>query len=144
MNYYLTAAGCLSALAGLLHLGCIYYGAPWYRFFGAGEHMANMAAKGMMQPTIITLMINGVLFAWGLFAFSGAGLIKRLPLVRLALVAISCVYLVRGAAGFYFVNSPMGRSPEFWVWSSAICLVIGLLHLAGLKQQWLALKVKAS
>ncbi|WP_133468667.1 hypothetical protein [Paraglaciecola marina] len=140
MNNNLIAAGSLNAIAGLLHLGCIYFGAPWYRFFGAGEHMANMAEQGMMQPTLITLGIASVLMIWALFAFSGAGLIKGLPLVRLALVAITSIYLLRGVAGFYFVTNPIGRSPEFWVWSSSICLALGLLHLAGLKQQWLALK----
>ncbi|MEP2651393.1 MAG: hypothetical protein ABJH06_05290 [Paraglaciecola sp.] len=136
MNYYLTAAGCLSALAWLLHLGCIYYGAPWYRFFGAGEHMAVMAEKGLLQPTIITLVIFSVLSVWSLYAFSAAGIIVSMLLVRLALIVITSVYLLRGLAGFYFVTNPIGRSPEFWIWSSVICLLVGLLHLVGLKQQW--------
>jgi hypothetical protein len=31
-NYFLIVAAGLSALAGLLHLGCIIFGASWYRF----------------------------------------------------------------------------------------------------------------
>lgn len=139
MNYYLISAGSLSAVAALLHLGCIYFGAPWYRFFGAGEQMAVMAEKGLLQPTIITLVIFSVLSVWSLYAFSAAGVIVRLPLVRLALIAITSVYLLRGVVGFYFVAHPIGRSPEFWIWSSGICLFIGLLHLVGLKQQWSSL-----
>lgn len=136
MNYYLISAGSLSAVAALLHLGCIYFGAPWYRFFGAGEQMAVMAENGLLQPTIITLVITSVLAIWSLYAFSAAGIIVSMPLVRLALIVITCVYLLRGVAGFYFVTHPIGRSPEFWIWSSVICLLIGLLHLVGLKQQW--------
>ena len=30
-------------------------------------------------------------------------------------------------------------SPEFWVWSSLICLCFGIIHLIGLKQQWASL-----
>ncbi len=34
----ITGAIC-SALAALAHLGCIIFGAQWYRYFGAGEEM---------------------------------------------------------------------------------------------------------
>lgn len=40
MSYYLVLTEYLSELAALIHLGCITFGASWYRFFGAGEHLA--------------------------------------------------------------------------------------------------------
>lgn len=141
MNYYLVVAGCLSAVAALMHIGCIAFGAPWYRFFGAGEQMAVMAEQGMIKPTIITSFIVVVLSIWSLYAFSAAGVIGCLPFIRLALIVITAIYLVRGIAGIYFVANPIGRSPEFWIWSSVICLSIGLLHMIGLKQQWTSLLV---
>jgi len=49
---------------------------------------------------------------------------------------ITLVYLVRGLAGFTLMNNPMGRSPEFWLWSSAICLTLGIFHVIGLTKQW--------
>ncbi|PKI12601.1 hypothetical protein [Colwellia sp. 12G3] len=136
MNIYLLIAGLLSAVAALLHLGCIYFGASWYRFFGAGEQMALMAEQGSLQPTIITLIIFSVLSFWSAYAFSAAGLIIRLPFIRIVLSLITLVYIVRGIAGFTLINSPMGRSPEFWLWSSAICLSLGVIHIMGLKQEW--------
>jgi len=136
MNIYLLIAGSLSAIAALLHLGCIYFGASWYRFFGAGEQMALMAEQGSSQPTIITLGIFSVLALWSAYAFSAAGLIARLPFIRLVLSLITLVYLVRGLAGFTLMNNPMGRSPEFWLWSSAICLTLGIFHVIGLTKQW--------
>ena len=136
MNVFLIIAGTLSAIVAVLHLGCIYFGAPWYRFFGAGERMAILSEQGSMQPTIITCGIFLVLSIWSLYAFSAAGVIFKLPLIRVALVLITLIYLVRGIAGFFFINSPMGRSPEFWIWSSVICLSFGIVHLVGLKQQW--------
>jgi hypothetical protein len=136
MNRYLVASGILSLIAALLHLACIYFGAPWYRFFGAGEHMAILAEQGSNQPTIITLAIFSVLSIWSLYAFSAAGLIFRLPLIRLTLALITAIYLIRGLAGFAFINLPMGRNPEFWLWSSLICLTFGIIHAIGLKKQW--------
>lgn len=136
MNKYLVIGGSLSAFAALLHLGCIYFGAPWYRFFGAGEEMAQLAEQGSIQPTIVTSVIFIILTTWSAYAFSAAGLIKKLPLIRLALILITFIYLARGIAGFFLIYQPMGRSAEFWLWSSTICLTIGLIHLFGLRQQW--------
>lgn len=136
MNIFLIIAGILSAVVAILHVGCIYFGAPWYRFFGAGEQMAVLAERGSIQPTLITSGIVIVLSIWSLYAFSAAGIIVRLPLLRLALILITSIYLLRGVAGFFLVSSPMGRSSEFWVWSSLICLSFGIVHLIGLKQQW--------
>lgn len=139
MNYFLISAGCLNGLAALIHLGCIYFGAQWYRFFGAGEHMATMAEQGKLQPTLITLFIALVLSVWSLYAFSAAGAIGRLPLLRIGLILITSIYILRGVVGFYFITQPMGRSPEFWIWSSIICLCIGIIQLIGIKQQWASL-----
>lgn len=143
MNSYLMIAGTLSALAALLHIGCILFGAAWYRFFGAGEQMAILAERGSLQPTIITSGIVIVLSIWSLYAFSAAGLIIKLPLMRLALITITSIYLLRGVVGLFFAfNSAgqyLGNSNQFWVWSSAICLCFGIVHLIGLKQQWVSL-----
>ena len=56
-NAFLIAGALLSALAAALHVGCIVFGAPWYRFFGAGERMAQMAIAGNWYPTVVTAVI---------------------------------------------------------------------------------------
>ncbi|MCP1616150.1 hypothetical protein FBY21_0762 [Pseudomonas sp. SLBN-26] len=137
-NPFLLAGGALSALAALLHLGCIRYGAPWYRFFGAGERMARLAEAGSPFPTRVTLGITLVLGLFALYAFC-AGLGRPLPLSRLALGGVAAVYLLRGVAGLALIPVGLGRSPAFWLWSSLICLTLGGLHLAGLLQAWPAL-----
>jgi hypothetical protein len=126
----------MSAVAALLHVGCIIFGASWYRFFGAGERMAQLASAGSWYPAIVTSFIASMLVAWSLYALSGAGVIPRLPLLRLALCAITTIYLLRGFAALPLVFFALGRTTPFWWWSSAICLVIGLTHLVGLRQVW--------
>lgn len=136
MKVMLILAGTMSLIAAALHLGCIYFGASWYRLFGAGEHMALMAEQGSIKPTLITLSITFVLMTWSLYAFSAAGAIIKLPFIRVILMLITAIYIFRGVAGYFFMNNPLGRTPEFWIWSSSICLIIGLVHLIGLKQVW--------
>ena len=97
-NPWLIAGGWLSLAASLLHIGCIIGGPAWYRFFGAGEAMARAAERGEIYPALVTFGISIILAIWAAYAFAGAGLIGRLPLMRTALVAISAIYLVRGLA----------------------------------------------
>ncbi len=135
-NPFLIAGGALSAAASLLHLAVIAGGPAWYRFFGAGEGMARMAERGMIQPTLITIGIAGVLAVWSAYAFAGAGLIPRLPLMRTALVLISAVYLLRGLVLIpAFIVNPGGVMP-FVLWSSLIVLVYGLAYAIGTWIAW--------
>ena len=133
-NAFLIAGALLSALAAALHVGCIVFGAPWYRFFGAGERMAQMAIAGNWYPTVVTGAIALALAMWSLYALSGAGVIRALPLLRPALCAITAIYLLRGLVIVPLVV--LGKSTPFWWWSSMICLLIGSVHLAGLSQVW--------
>mgnify|MGYP001205438588 CR=1 FL=1 len=144
-NPFLLASAALSAIAALLHVGCIIFGPSWYRFFGAGERLAQLAAAGSAVPTVMTAGIAAVLSLWAAYALSGAGIIARLPLIRVALCAIAGIYLVRGAAGLVFAAvAPGERSVAFWVWSSLICLGIGALYLVGTRQVWAALYRRAA
>jgi putative oxidoreductase len=142
MNFdLLFIAGSLSMLAAALHIGVVIGGPNWYRFFGAGEAMALMADNGSLKPTVITLGIAIVLFVWGTYAWSGAGFLPNMPLLKLALSAITTIYLIRGIGGLvapFVTNHPQIKqnSTAFWVWSSSICLVIGLFHLMGLIAIW--------
>jgi len=133
-NVFLIAGALMSALAAALHIGCIVFGAPWYRFFGAGERMAQMAIAGSWYPAIVTAAIASVLAAWSLYALSGAAVIRALPLLRPALCIITGIYLLRGLV--ILPLAVVGKATPFWWWSSAICLFIGAVHLVGLLQVW--------
>ena len=133
---WLLAAGGLSAIASLLHVGCILGGGPWYRFFGAGEAMARAAERGSPTPAVITAGIAMVLAVWAAYAFSAAGLIPRLPLIRTALLLITGVYLLRGLAILPMVALQPTHVTAFWIWSSLIVLAYGAVHAVGLWLAW--------
>lgn len=140
----LVVAGSFSFLAAALHVGVVIGGPNWYRFFGAGESMALMAEQRSVKPTIITLSIAAILFVWGCYAWSGAGFFPSMPFIKLALSLITASYLFRGLGGLiapFVTNHPQIKqnSTAFWIWSSAICLVVGLFHLIGVVSKWSAL-----
>ena len=135
-NKLLLFGGVLSGIAALLHLAIIIGGSQWYRFFGAGEELASMAEKGSWYPAVLTFGIAVVLLLWALYAFSGAGLIRRFPLLKAGLVVISAVYLIRGLAFIpaYIVSPEI--VDDFLIWSSLISLVYGFSYAIGTKQVW--------
>lgn len=125
-----------SAMAALLHLGCIAFGGSWYRAMGAGEAMARMADAGQWRPTVITLGIATVLFGWSYYALAAAGYGYRPPLLRTVLVGVTFVYLIRGLAFVPLMKVFSDNSPTFWLVSSGVCLFIGMVHALGLYQGW--------
>lgn len=135
-NPALVIGGLLSVVASLLHIGCIIGGPDWYRFFGAGEQMATMAEQGSMTPTLLTLGIAVILAIWAAYAFSGAGLLPRLPLLRTGLVTISAIYLLRGLALIPALIINRGDVMPFVLWSSLVVLVYGLAYAIGTWQAW--------
>ena len=135
VNRMLVLAAALSALAALLHVAVIAGGPDWYRFFGAGERMARLSEARSVVPAVVTLGIALILAAWSVYAASAAGLLRPLPLTAAALVAITAVYVLRGLALVPVALMPALRT-SFNLWSSAICLAIGLLHAVGLWQVW--------
>ena len=141
---WLIAGGSLSIAASLLHLGCIVGGPDWYRFFGAGERVAQAAARGSWVPAAMTSGIAAVLAIWAAYAFSGAGLIARLPLLRTGLVVITAIYVLRGMVLFFpsaFQRPDLSES--FLRWSSIIVLAFGLVHAIGTWRAWNSLSGEA-
>ncbi len=135
-NEALVLGGLLSALASVAHLACIVLGAPAYRFMGAGERMARAVEAGKIKPTLVTLAIASGLLVCAVYAFSGAGIAPRLPITPLALALICAVYLARAFA--FPLLRPLfpENSTTFWLVSSGICLVLGLLYALGVIAVW--------
>jgi putative oxidoreductase len=127
-----------TAAASILHLAIIAGGPRWYRFFGAGEQMARLAARGSPYPTIVTLGIASILGVWALYGLSAAGVVPRLPLLQPVLWGIAVVFLVRGITGVPYVLMASGPYAQelrarmgFMVCTSVVCVVLGLTYALG-------------
>ena len=143
----LLVGGGLTGIASLLHVAIIIGGPDWYRFFGAGERMAQLAARGSIYPTVVTAGIAVILGIWTLYALSGAQVIRRLPFLRLALVLIAAIYLTRGTLGIPVVllaEDPYAKELRarmtFMFLSSAICVCLGLCYAIGATSVWRRLR----
>jgi hypothetical protein len=136
---WLIAGGISSIAVAVLHIGAIFVGAPAYRYFGAGEEMAQMSEAGSPIPALVTFAIVVVFFTWGLYAFSALGWIRRLPLLRLGLIVISAVYTLRGLGLIpqliWKLRYPVSIASQGIVFS-LVSLLIGVFYIIGTWKNW--------
>jgi len=134
LNLLLITGSIFSMTAALLHFARIFVGAPMFRFLGAGNPVVQMAAKGHWYPIFVAVAVGALLSVWSLYALSGAGVMAQLPYVRTALSVITSIYLLKAVAFPLLKPTFPGNCDTFWLVSSIICLVIGLVHFSGLMQ----------
>jgi hypothetical protein len=130
----LIAAGLSSFTIAVAHLGIMFLGAPGYRWFGA-PGLAVEVERGSSVPALMCIAVAALLCLWGLYALSGAGRVRRLPLLRTGIVIIGVIYLLRGLLGIpQLVDLFGGRNvaPIRYLGFSLVSGVTGVLYLGGL------------
>jgi hypothetical protein len=130
---WLVGAGALSAAVAALHVGIILIGPPGYVYFGAGD-LAPLAAAGSPLPALLTAGLAVLFAAWSWYAFAGAGVARRPPLLRLGLWVIGVLYAGRGLAlGPELLALWRGTAvtPARYAVFSLVALATGLAYLVG-------------
>ncbi len=136
----LTCAGLMS-FAGSLFQALLACSPSWCASWGApGELLANP-----LLLLVAGLGVSGLLAIFGLYGLSGAGRVRRLPLLRLGLLGIGLGYSLMGVVslvpqllvwtGVVDVSVPQLILLRNIVFFSAV-LLTGLLYLAGLAAGW--------
>lgn len=137
---WLTFAAALCFAIALLHAAIIFLGPDAYAYFGAPQ-LGRAEAAGLWYPDWMTAALVLVFAAFGTYALSGAGRVRRLPLLRTALVAIGAVFTLRGLALFVELAQLVAGAPvplRMAVFS-LVSLITGVAFLAGTLPRWRAL-----
>ena len=112
-----------------MHLACLVVGAPLFRLLGAGEQMAQLHLAGHWYPTVVTLVIAGILFGWSAYALSGAGVLRKLPLRRTVLSVVTAIYIG---------NPPAFSGRQKWSYAAIASFMAGVMPpSAMLGRSWL-------
>lgn len=141
MKHCFIIGAVLTFISSLLHIAIIVGGPDWYLASGAGEAIARLAESGSMYPVFVGSILVSIFLAWSLYALSGAGIIRRLPFLKLFLILIAGLCIVRGLYGFFvpvLFNSAYVASLGIWFWvsSSIIWLATGLFYAEGIRSRW--------
>jgi len=98
-----------------------------------------MSLAGRGWPAALTLLFAAGFAMLGLYALSGAGRVRPLPLLRTGLVAAATVYLLRGlllVPGLVALAAGRPGHPPRALLFSAVALAIGICPAAGLVTGW--------
>ena len=101
-----------------------------FRAVGIEEDMRRLAEQGgAALPYVVTVIVAAGFLVFGLYGLSGAGVVRRLPLLRTVLVSIAAVYVLRGTllGGIGAVAAGDAAQTAF----AAIALAIGLCYAYG-------------
>lgn len=135
-------AAICSVAASLAHFWVIVSGPSAYALLGAPPEVVASAEAGTLYAPLVTAGIATVIFGWAIYAWSGLGVLPKMPLLRTGLIAVAAVLLVRAFGGFLLVYLN-GLSPSgFGMWSSLICAALGALYLYGTVSGWKNLGIK--
>ena len=150
-NNYLIWSGIAAATGGLFHVAAIFGGPAWYRMIGATKPIIQMVERGHSYPIFVALVAATILFACASYAFSGAGLIPRLPLLRTGLVSIAIGLLIHGLA---FIPAVVLWPQEMLIVYDGdgfdiplivinlLCVAVGIGYALGTRAAWLQLSAK--
>jgi putative oxidoreductase len=142
-SYLLILASTLSFCAAIFQ-AAIGFVPKWSAAFGAGDTLVSKPALLLISALLVALLL--VIF--GLYGLSGAGVIRRLPLLRLGLLVIGVLYSL---VGIYFIPQiltvlgilPSAQPvPIYLLLISFGAMVACLAYLIGLVVSWKRLSIK--
>ena len=124
-NIFLLIGGLFSLSVTVFQLSAIVWPPALLSYF---DGPVKMQADYPLMYVFCCIFVGALVAVAGLYALSGAGFFRRLPLLRTGLVIITVIYIYRGLGIIY--DLIMQGPPRFAVFS-LISLCVGLIHLMG-------------
>lgn len=114
----------------------VFQGSGMFWSYHAIKYFGGPAELSKTQPVLyafLCIFVAAIAAIFGLYALSGAGRIRRLPMLRTVITAMTAIYILRGLLLIpqipVVVKHPsLTRFALF----SVISLCVGLVHLGGL------------
>ena len=126
----LKTAGYINITIAFGHLAGLIWSNQVFALFGISKQMNALSQIHSSFPYLLTILVALVFFAFGLYGLSGAGKIKRLPLLEPVTFIIGGIYLFRGLGELIYETTRTTHSLAEMTYS-LIAVAIGLLYLIG-------------
>jgi hypothetical protein len=121
----------IATFTALAHLSCIFLGPSCYKAQLAPSEIIQSAIDGTFLAPVSTVVISALFLLCAVFAVSGAGFIKKLPLLKPVLITISGLCLVRGIVTIPFSFLFPEMVSTFSIVAGFIWFLSGILYLYG-------------
>jgi len=129
-NYLLLAGGYFSLVFAVFQVSAIWWPVSVLQYFGGPVPLK------MHRPAVydlVCILAALIIFAFGFYALSGAGQIRRLPSLHTGLIVVAVIYLLRGLLVVPQILIVL-KHPGFvrYALFSAIALVVGVVYSLGI------------
>lgn len=127
----LMLGGYINILIAIAHVIGLFWAQQMFDYTGIGDKMRENAEIHPLLPYAMTVFVAAIFFIFGLYGLSGAGKMRKLPLLKTGIFAIAVIYLLRGGVGS--VMNIFFELPFQWhhLLFSFCALAIGLLYFFG-------------
>src|SRR3954470_12024163 len=135
LDGFLIIAGAIAGLAAIWHLLMIFGGPSWYAFARAPQYIVESANAGTFTAPVSAIATAILMLTCTLYSFSAAGLIRKIPLLKFALIIIALVCITRGlviSPLFY----PIKLLGTWHLVASSVWFFVGLCFLLGVMKQF--------
>lgn len=125
----------LNLIIGAGHIATLFKLDLAFKFTGIEGLIEKYAGDHPGLDYTITTVVAILFIIMGLYGLSGARILKKFPLLKPAIIAITIVYLVRGVLGLAYEI----LSQEQWLSGiilSSVALFIGICYFAGGIWRW--------
>jgi hypothetical protein len=94
----LISVAILAFFTALAHMSCIVLGPECYRAQMAPEYLITLSSTDPWRAAFETTLVSLLFVATAAYCLSGANVIRRLPLLKQAIITLSVICTLRGVA----------------------------------------------
>jgi hypothetical protein len=128
---YLVVVALIAVATAIAHMSCIFLGPECFSAQMAPPQVIESAKNGTWLAPVGTIFISAIFLVVGLYALSGAGIIRKLPLLKLGIYTISTLCIIRGVLPLQLWIRHPEKVNSIVFYTGVIWLVTGLLFLFG-------------
>jgi hypothetical protein len=128
---FLIVAALISVSTAVAHMSCIFLGPECFSAQMAPPQVVESARNGTWLAPIGTIFISAIFLIFGLYALSGAGIVRALPLLKLGIYTIATLCIIRGVLPLQLWVRYPEKVNTIVFYTGITWLVTGLLFLFG-------------
>ncbi|BBN80909.1 hypothetical protein PA25_08940 [Pseudoalteromonas sp. A25] len=121
----------MAIITAIAHTSCIVLGEQCYRAQLAPRFIIDSANAGTLLAPVTTLFLSTLFLVCGAYAFAATGLIRSLPLQRVALAVLAVMCLLRGLAAIPLSIIFWQQTSVFSIIASTIWFLCGCGYALG-------------
>lgn len=127
----LVLAACIALGTAVAHMSCIFLGPECYAVQLAPAQVIASAVDGTYLAPISTICVSIIFVILALYALSGAGIIRKLPLLHYGIYAVAMLCIIRGILPLQLWLRHPDKVNDMVFYAGVLWLVTGLFFLFG-------------